>query len=155
ARFSAALIFLKKLASTETRFTRRRTFRASLNTSYPKIDASPPSGRRSVESRRTSVDFPEPFWPRIATHSPRSISKLTRFSAARRRRWRTPFRREKTLFRSRTETAVDDTPCSLGLERRRNEDALRPLEAAPADVCVRDPGHGSQNARRSAAGTQE
>ena len=35
--------------------------------------ALPPSCSSSVESRRTSVDLPEPFWPRIATHSPRSI----------------------------------------------------------------------------------
>ena len=37
----------------------------------------PPSGRSSVESSRTSVDLPEPFWPRMATHSPRSIVKVT------------------------------------------------------------------------------
>jgi hypothetical protein len=32
----------------------------------------------------------------------------------------------------------------LGIVKRRpNEDALLPLEAEAADVCVRDPGHGS------------
>ena len=70
-------IFLKKLASTETRFTSRRIVRASLNASCPKMRALPPSSSSSVDSRRTSVDFPEPFWPRIATHSPRSIVKVT------------------------------------------------------------------------------
>ena len=41
--------------------------------SCPKIVALPPSWMSSVESRRTSVDLPEPFWPRMATHSPRAI----------------------------------------------------------------------------------
>ena len=44
--------------------------------------ASPPSWSNSVESRRTRVDLPEPFWPRMATHSPRAISKLTPRSAS-------------------------------------------------------------------------
>src|SRR4051812_36917934 len=35
----------------------------------------------SVERRRTSVDFPEPFWPRMATHSPRAIVNVTSASA--------------------------------------------------------------------------
>ena len=56
-------IFLKNEASTETRLTRRRTARSSETTSWPKTRAEPPSGRSSVESTRTSVDFPEPFWP--------------------------------------------------------------------------------------------
>jgi hypothetical protein len=52
---------LKKDASTETRLTSRWTARDSLTTSWPKIAALPPSGSSSVESRRTSVDLPEPF----------------------------------------------------------------------------------------------
>ena len=68
---------MKKLASTETRLTSRCTARCSVKTSCPNTLALPPSFRSSVESRRTSVDLPEPFWPRIATHSPRRIVKLT------------------------------------------------------------------------------
>ena len=75
---------MKKLASTETRLTSRRTARGSAKTSWPKIRAVPPSCSRSVESSRTSVDFPEPFWPRMATHSPRAIVKVTRREAPRR-----------------------------------------------------------------------
>ncbi len=49
--------------------------RVSRKASWPKMRASPPSSISSVESRRTSVDLPEPFWPRMATHSPRAIVK--------------------------------------------------------------------------------
>jgi hypothetical protein len=52
---------LKKLASTETRLTSLRTGRGSLKTSCPKTCALPPSLKSSVDSSRTSVDFPEPF----------------------------------------------------------------------------------------------
>jgi hypothetical protein len=47
--------------------------------------AYPPSGSKSVESRRTSVDFPEPFWPRMATVSPFSIVNETPSRATRKR----------------------------------------------------------------------
>src|SRR5207244_7607825 len=64
----------------------------------------------SVESSRTSVDFPEPFWPRIAMHSPRSIEKDTSSSAGtRRRRRRRPdrsaSRRKNSLRKLSTSTA--------------------------------------------------
>jgi hypothetical protein len=51
---------LKNDASTETRLTIVRTARVS-EISWPKMRALPPSGKSSVESSRTSVDFPEPF----------------------------------------------------------------------------------------------
>ena len=62
--------------------------RGLANTSMPNTSALPPSCSSSVDSRRTSVDFPEPFWPRMATHSPRAIRKLRPCSAATRRRGR-------------------------------------------------------------------
>jgi hypothetical protein len=77
---------LKNDASTDTRLTSRCTARESLSTSLPKIFAVPPSGSSSVDKSRTNVDFPEPFWPRIATHSPRSIVNVTPSSAATRLR---------------------------------------------------------------------
>src|SRR5439155_20287836 len=69
-----------------------------------------PSGSSRVERTRTSVDFPEPFWPRIATHSPRSIVNVTPSSAAtRRRRLRIPVRvasrRKNSLRKLWTSTA--------------------------------------------------
>src|SRR5438067_344507 len=70
--------------------------------------ALPPSSSRSVESRRTSVDLPEPFCPRIATHSPRSILNVTSRSAGRRRRANRPAlrsRRRNTFVRCSTSTA--------------------------------------------------
>ncbi len=68
---------LKNDASTDTRFTSRCTARGRALTSMPNTCALPPSCRSSVESTRTSVDLPEPFWPRMATHSPRASVKLT------------------------------------------------------------------------------
>ena len=106
--FSAADIFLKNDASTDTRFTSRRTGRWSRTTSFPKISADPPSGSRRVESRRTSVDFPDPFWPRMATVSPRSIVNVTSSSAIRVFRPKRPFlgsRSLNSLRSSRTSTA--------------------------------------------------
>src|SRR5439155_7551773 len=65
----------KNDASTDTRLTSRRTALGSEETSCPKTRAVPPSGSRSVDRSRTSVDLPEPFWPRTATHSPRATEK--------------------------------------------------------------------------------
>ena len=76
---------LKNDASTDTRFTSRWTARGRRKTSFPNTSAEPPSCRSSVESRRTSVDFPEPFWPRMATHSPRVSENVTPCRAATRR----------------------------------------------------------------------
>src|SRR5947209_4572718 len=63
----------------------------------------------SVERRRTSVDFPEPFWPRMATHSPRVIVNVTSSSAGhgRLRAKRPAFLslRLNVFRRSRTSTA--------------------------------------------------
>src|SRR6187397_2829822 len=73
--------------------------------------AVPPSCRSRVDRSRTSVDLPDPFWPRIATVSPRSMVKLTPFSAATRRRLRRqplrlpPSRRMNSLRRSWTSSA--------------------------------------------------
>ena len=75
-----------------------RTGRGSVKTSCPKIRAEPPSCSSSVASKRTSVDLPEPFWPRMATVSPRSIVNETSFSAAKRTRLR-PLRRRNSLRR--------------------------------------------------------
>jgi hypothetical protein len=72
---------LKNDASTDTRFTTPRTARSSRTTSCPNTRACPPSGSSSVDSRRTSVDLPEPFWPSTATHSPRAMSNVTSSSA--------------------------------------------------------------------------
>src|SRR5207244_1360673 len=108
-RFSEADIFLKKLASTETRLTSRRIVDDSFDTSWPKTRASPPSSISSVESRRTSVDFPEPFWPRMATHSPRAIVNVMSASAVhgrlRAKRPALRSRRRNVFRRSRTSTA--------------------------------------------------
>src|SRR3954452_25082751 len=72
---------LKNDASTDTRLTMPRTARSSPTTSWPNTCALPPSGSSSVESSRTSVDLPEPFWPSTATHSPRAIANDTSSSA--------------------------------------------------------------------------
>ena len=68
---------LKNDASTETRLTRRWTLRGLSNTSMPNTWALPPSLIKSVDSSRTSVDLPDPFWPRMARHSPRCIVKVS------------------------------------------------------------------------------
>src|SRR5205823_3930700 len=83
----------------------------SRKASWPKTVAVPPSGRSSVESKRTSVDLPDPFGPRMATHSPRSIAKSTRLSAATRRLPR-PSRRTNSLRKLWTSRA-----CMLLLDR--------------------------------------
>jgi len=91
--------------------------------------ASPPSLISSVESRRTSVDFPDPFWPRIATHSPRAIVNVTPWIAGQRLRAKRPafrFRRTKSLRRSRTSTA--------GVSPRT--DVSRDLGAARVDMLL-------------------
>src|SRR5206468_12533196 len=103
-------IFLKNDASTDTRLTSRCTTRCSSKTSWPKILAVPPSFRSSVESSRTSVDLPEPFCPRIATHSPRSIANETPSSAGTRFRLRrsperVASRRKNSLRKLSTSTA--------------------------------------------------
>src|SRR5436190_9559178 len=84
--------------------------RCSEKTSCPKIRAVPPSFSSSVESSRTSVELPEPFCPRIATHSPRSIANETPSSAGtrlrlRRRPDRVASRRKNSLRRLSTSTA--------------------------------------------------
>ena len=77
----------------------------------PEYLAVPPSFRSSVERSRTKVDLPEPFWPRMATHSPRAMVKLMSRSAGTRRRrtrarpMRRPSRRMNSLRRSQTSTA--------------------------------------------------
>src|SRR5215468_6398426 len=100
---------LKKLASTDTRLTSRRTWRVLVNASWPKMRAEPPSWRSSVESRRTSVDFPDPLRPRIATHSPRETVNVTSFSAGsdrlRAKRPSVRTRRRNSLRSWRTSTA--------------------------------------------------
>src|SRR5450830_280811 len=94
--------------------------------------AVPPSSSSSVESRRTSVDLPEPFWPRMATHSPRSIEKVTGLSAlTQRRRRRRPSRRRKSLRRQETSTA-GTARSKLGCERTEVDDTLRLLAATEA-----------------------
>src|SRR5919106_4187346 len=62
--------FLKKLASTLTRFMLRCTRLGWRVASFPKTSTSPLSGRTSVEITRTSVLFPLPLGPRIPTTSP-------------------------------------------------------------------------------------
>src|ERR1700688_4932270 len=122
---------MKKLASTDTRLTSRRIVRASWTTSFPNTRAEPPSSISNVDNRRTSVDLPDPFWPRMATHSPRAIVKLTSFNAGMRRRRRenrpaSLARRRKTLVRCSTSTA--------GTSRRT--DVLNDLGAARADMLL-------------------
>ena len=101
---------MKKEASTETRLTNLRTAAPSATTSWPNRRAEPASGRISVERIRTSVDFPEPLRPRMETHSPRPISKLTSSSAGAWRRLRPLPPRLKSLNRLWTSTA--DMRCS-------------------------------------------
>src|SRR5215207_2818799 len=62
--------FLKKLASTLTRFMLRCTRLGWRVASIPKTSTSPLSGRTSVEITRTSVLFPLPLGPRMPTTSP-------------------------------------------------------------------------------------
>src|SRR5829696_5710470 len=62
--------FLKKLASTLTRFMLRCTCLGWRVASSPKTSTSPLSGRTSVEMIRTSVLFPLPLGPRMPTTSP-------------------------------------------------------------------------------------
>src|SRR6202521_1296599 len=68
--FSHGLNSLKNAASTETRFTWRRTDRGSETTSQPKTIARPASGVRSVARILISVDLPLPFGPRIPVTPP-------------------------------------------------------------------------------------
>src|SRR6476646_11410863 len=116
---------LKNEASTDTRFTRRWTARGRRKTSLPKTSAVPPSGSSSVESNRTSVDLPEPFGPRMATHSPRSISKSRPLSAATRRLPRLS-RRVNSLRRLWTSRAFMVAPT------RRDADSAHSPEAGGA-----------------------
>jgi hypothetical protein len=46
-------------------------------TSIPSIESIPEVGLSSAPIRLSSVDFPEPEGPMIATNSPGQISKLT------------------------------------------------------------------------------
>ena len=55
---------LKNDGSAETRLSSGRTFPGSFTTSWPKTWTLPPSGSRSVERIRMSVDLPEPLAPR-------------------------------------------------------------------------------------------
>src|SRR5205823_5379321 len=115
---------------TETRLTSRRIVAASLNASWPKIRASPPSSISRVESRRTSVDFPDPFWPRMATHSPRAIVKVTSASAGHGR-----LRAKRPAFRSRRRLASNVGPFEVLLGF-----ALAPADRGLLAVAVRHPG---------------
>src|SRR5947208_12660884 len=78
--------------------------------------ASPPSLINSVDSRRTRVDFPEPFWPRIATHSPRFIVNVTSLRAGIFRRAKRPAR----LSRLRN-SFVRFVTSTAGVSRRTDE----------------------------------
>src|SRR5215216_655021 len=62
--------FLKKLASTLTRFMLRCTCLGWRVASTPRTSTSPLSGTTSVETTRTSVLFPLPLGPRMPTTSP-------------------------------------------------------------------------------------
>src|SRR5215211_7113977 len=62
--------FLKKLASTLTRFMERCTFFGWRVAATPKTSTFPESGRTSVEITRTSVLLPLPLGPRMPTTSP-------------------------------------------------------------------------------------
>jgi len=73
--------------------------RARPHSSRAAFRALPPSPSKSVESRRTSVDLPEPFWPRMATHSPRPIANVTPSRAGTRRRAKRPALRSLTSIR--------------------------------------------------------
>src|SRR5665811_2128773 len=111
--------------------------------------APPASSSRSVESRRTSVDLPEPFWPRMATHSPRSIEKEIGPSAVVRRR-RKPSRRRKSLRRPRISTA-GRARSEMGCEKAKADDIATPYcdgseEPGRATRC-----RGSRARRRAAS----
>src|ERR687894_141264 len=80
-RFSIAESFLKKLASTLTRFMLRCTFLGWRTASIPYTSTEPASGTTSVEITRTSVLFPLPFGPRMPTTSPRPTASETESSA--------------------------------------------------------------------------
>src|SRR4051794_13229823 len=75
--------------------------------------ASPPSLISNVERRRTSVDLPDPFWPRIATHSPRSIVNVTDLSAGIRLRAKRP-----AFLSLRRNSFVRLTTSTAGVSRR-------------------------------------
>ncbi len=70
--FSHGLSSLKNAASTETRFTCRRTCIASVTTSQPKTRAVPESGVSSVPRILIKVDLPLPFGPRTPVIPPAS-----------------------------------------------------------------------------------
>ena len=70
--------------NTKPRFSRRNAARAlsfSPARSRPSNRTLPPVGRSSVARMFSSVVFPEPDSPMMATYSPASTEKLTPFSA--------------------------------------------------------------------------
>ncbi len=79
--FSQGLSSLKNAASTETRFTCRRTDSGSATTSHPNTMARPASGVSNVPRMRINVDFPLPFGPRIPVMPPASMTRSSSWRA--------------------------------------------------------------------------
>src|SRR5882762_1229015 len=79
--FSHGLSSLKKAASTETRFTWRRTDNGWATTSQPKTIAVPESGVSSVPRIRMSVDLPLPLGPRMPVTPPASTLRSSSWRA--------------------------------------------------------------------------
>ena len=117
-RFGAALVFFN------APYFKKRVL--EMAASHPGIKWFIVDGStiNSVDSRRTRVDFPEPFWPRIATHSPRFIVNVTSLSAGILRRAKRPARRSRrrnSFVRCSTSTAGTsrwrDVPSDVGAAR--------------------------------------
>src|ERR687894_2053129 len=119
-RFSIADSFLKKLASTLTRFMLRWTCLGWRTASVPKTSTEPASGMTSVETTRTSVLFPLPFGPRMPTTSPRPTASETESRA----RTTSPRRFLKLFSTSRSSSAF--TKFSLKSQFPREGPALQP-----------------------------
>src|SRR6266850_2646578 len=79
--FSQGLSSLKKAASTDTRFTWRRTDSGCATTSQPKTIAVPESGVSSVPRIRMSVDLPLPLGPRMPVTPPASTVRSSSWRA--------------------------------------------------------------------------
>ena len=92
---------------------------------------SPPSGSSSVESRRTSVDLPDPFGPRMATHSPRAIVEVDALERGRRGACRGRRGGVNSLRRLWTSRAFIVAPT-----RRDTDSARSPKAAARAETGV-------------------
>ena len=122
--------------------------------SAPSTRTRPSVGRSRPLKWRTRVDLPDPFWPTIATRSPRRIVEVDAVEGARRRRGRRGRgpRSGGRRRRRRSRRAVTRGPRRA--RRRRPQDRRRarraPARAAPGPA-ARRPSAASRGSSKTAA----